>query len=352
MPQDILDDKTDKTSSVSSDANREASSSSEKTSDKEPLSSLEVALATAATTPGGEGEVLADGETQEDESPDGDVLKQNKTGEGEEDEGGEKEEEVAEDKPEGESEDDEDAEDDDEEAKKKDQESRLDKNPRFRELNERVKTLEPLAKEAEVIRTYCSQNRISTQEMAQALELVAMTKNPAKYADAKRILEPLWIGLNSAMGEILPKDLQQEVDDAKLTVERAKEIAKLRAGQTVTAQTQEQDRVQRFQQEVNQGINSWVDLKKKSDPDWDFKLPFLQDAYQARMASPESARLNPQQRVALLEKVYTEVTQRVVPLRPTPKKKAPPLSGGSVRTKEAPKSSLEVALATVRKHSR
>jgi DNA-directed RNA polymerase subunit delta len=364
MSQNITDAKTGADSSPAQDAKLGVASSTTKQGDNE--SSLTAALAVTAKTPGGEGETVSEDDTLKNEAVNGNVQKLNKTKaqdalevdgeeaepstedeEGEEEDGEEKDDTDAEGK-EDDANEDKDEEGEEDTDKSKGQDARLDKHPRFQELNEKVKSLEPLAKQAKVINDFCSSHGISTQEMAQALDLVAMLKDPTKAQQAQQVLAPIWQGVNAVLGEVLPPDLQKAVDDQKVTIEFARELAKTRAQNVMGQQVSQQERARQAQVQLETQVTAWEKQKRASDPDFQTKFPMLVDSYEAALA--RNPTNDPRERIAILETVYKQVTDRVIAFRPKTKTKKVLPSTGSAKTKVEPKSSLDAAMAAASKH--
>ena len=126
-----------------------------------------------------------------------------------------------------------------------------------------------MADEYAVYDAYCKQNRIVAADHQRALELVALTQsNPA---EAIKQLEAIANGLKLQAGQILPVDLQKQVDEGEMTEKVAKDIAKLRLekGKLELGQkAQAESHVQQQQQQLNQSLNSWTQSKMKTDLDF------------------------------------------------------------------------------------
>jgi len=335
------------------------------TGKNEPTSSLDVALAVAAATSGGEGEG-ASLQDKKAEGEEGAVTKNNGTEAIKEDKGEEspksQENEPVEDKPEGETEGDgqdeqEDGKDDGEEkeqteedkTKEAEEAKRLDKNPRFQELTKKVQELEPLANRMRNVEKWMKDNGVSADEASQALNLVTLLKNPARADEAFKVLEPIIQGLQAARGEVLPIDLQKQVDDGNVSLPLAKELAKARAQKVMNEQTQQSQGQQQFATRCAQAVTSWEEATKKTDPDFQRKLPFMIDALKARvLANP---RATPEQRVQFCVEIHKEITERLGEFIPKPKarKTLGTQNGTQARTQKEPKSTLDVALDIARR---
>ena len=123
---------------------------------------------------------------------------------------------------------------------------------------------------------FLEENRISQDEANQLFHIGALMKNdPVK---ALEILTPYYNDLLHVTGNILPPDLQQQVDQGYITKQHASELSRLRmTGQTSQAIQQErqqhqQQREQHRQQQNNASMQSavadWEKQWASSDPDY------------------------------------------------------------------------------------
>jgi hypothetical protein len=152
---------------------------------------------------------------------------------------------------------------------------------RFKEVNDKATTYEPLAKAQQSVVDYCQKNRISSEQYQDALATMAMlnTDPKAGLAKLKELVSQFEIGL----GESLPTDLQSELTEAKAEVEagtlsqaryatmekRAKELAKTRVqGQSAAHRQQQlaQETVQKQQNEMLSALAVWSANKQKTNP--------------------------------------------------------------------------------------
>lgn len=333
--------------------------------------SLGVALAIAAATPGSEGGSSTSDEQKDEDDSKGAVTKSNSTDKSKEDEGQEstesKENEPVEDKPEGETEGDgqdeqeqgEEKEDEGEEkeqteedkAREVEEAKRLDKNPRFQELTQKVKELEPLANRMRNVEKWMKDNGVTADEASQALNLVTLLKNPARADEAFKVLEPIFQGLQAARGEVLPPDLQKQVDDGNVSLTLAKELAKARAQKLMNEQTSQERGQHEFATRCAQAVTSWEEATKKTDPDFSRKLPFMISALKARVL--ENPRSTPEQRVQFCVEIHKEITERLGEFTPKPKPRRSlgTQNGSKVTNKKEPKSTLDVAMEVANRTS-
>lgn len=150
---------------------------------------------------------------------------------------------------------------------------------RFKEVNEKAKTFEAQVKEVEPvvkhhrdIVTFCRSNGITQSQFSDGLKLMSLiNKDPAKAVEhLTGVIEQL----QGFVGDKLPEDLQKKVDEGKIEVDDAKEIASLRAKTKYveartkqTAEQQQQAAESKFLREVHTATASWEQTKIKTDPD-------------------------------------------------------------------------------------
>lgn len=201
-------------------------------------------------------------------------------------------------------------------AEAKDNE-RLDKHPRFQELNQKVQQLEPLAKNAQLDQSFCQQWNIQPEQKKQAMELAALVNTNPK--EAIKSLTALVEQLKLATGESLPKDLAAEVEAGTMSKDRATELHMLRLQKeqsTVQQQRQSITQQEQFQKSLQDGLNTWGSLKARVDadfkpkanaaaPDGLFELTFNQ----IRLLSIENYPKSIAEAQAIAEKAYTYAKQ-------------------------------------------
>jgi hypothetical protein len=148
------------------------------------------------------------------------------------------------------------------------------KHPRFQQVikergdfESKVKELEPAAQRMLAIEDYCRKNQINPQDYDDALRFAAVLKgNPQ---EAVKQLKELTSTIEVALGVSLPNDLQQQVDDGKLGLDQAKELARVRFENQTLKQRQQNDQRQaqeNQQRELQTSLQSWVQNKQKLDP--------------------------------------------------------------------------------------
>lgn len=217
-----------------------------------------------------------------------------------------------------------------------------------RERRDAVETVEktkPLVQQAEQLNTFCRSNNVTPGQLKEALEFVALlNSDPAKAA---KQLEPVMQQLQQFTGDRLPTDLATEVDEGKLTPERAKEIAHYRSSTTFNSQRTEQQRQQQFVQSVMQAGEDWQRAKRVSDPDFESKFELINDRFNRLLAATEVKSVADV--TALLEKAHGQITAETKKFTPAPARRRNLSSNGSSSTaRQEPKSFEEAVMAAGR----
>lgn len=204
---------------------------------------------------------------------------------------------------------------------------------RFREVNTAknkaeslIKEYEPYVQAQQSIADYCDKHGITAEDYKFGLGLMSALKNdPVK---AMEMLKPHLSQLQQLNGDVLPEDLAKAVADGDITEAWAKNLAKERAKNSFSEQrvqkTQEQIRAERTQAEFRQvqtTVNSWIDTKKKSDPDFkpstdgldgpmeDFWMKLNAEGAQAQIKDMNGL-------ISLMENIYKGVKQKYARFTP------------------------------------
>jgi hypothetical protein len=174
---------------------------------------------------------------------------------------------------------------DDEQPKKQDDENFSDvpfhKHPRFQQLLRKSKAYQEDAVRYQNVQTFLDNQGLSAEEAADALTTAALMKSdPVK---AWETLRPKVQALLQAAGEVLPQDLQQQVDQGTMPRAAAIEVSRSRAAvQALTSRRSfDQQQMERRQQSdqvrsIVQAAEDWEAHRRARDPGFDAKLVPLQ----------------------------------------------------------------------------
>lgn len=154
-------------------------------------------------------------------------------------------------------------------AKQKAADERLDKHPRFQEINRKVQELTPLAAQARYDQDFMAKSKITVEQKTQAFNLMALlNSDPDKGILAlEKVLED-W---KLSTGKLLPKDLADEVQAGTISKERATELHMTRMQVAQAKQTQtkvQQQQVTSHQRSLIDSQNQWGAQKMSRDPDF------------------------------------------------------------------------------------
>ncbi len=209
------------------------------------------------------------------------------------------------------------------------------------ELKQKFDQVQPVVDNFNRIAKFCQENNIVPDQFEKALRIQALLNtNPT---EALKEILPIVESLQGFVGNRLPEDLQKEVDEDKLSLVRAKEIAQLRAQSTYKdrmakqyteiAQKRAEDQAIL---EISKAAAEWVRTKMATDPDYRQKTTeSMADGLYEDVADKFAALLNQrdsqgnfvnlvhsaQQMVALQEKAYKMVKEKWLS-RMAPKKLA------------------------------
>lgn len=203
---------------------------------------------------------------------------------------------------------------------------------RFKEVNDKFRAVEadfqsvkPMVENFQQIQSFCQANAITGEQFTAMLETQAMLNtDPAKALER---LVPIVESLQGFVGNKLPADLQTKVDEGKMEVDDAREMAKLRAqsqfGEKKTQHTlkqQQQREAAQAQRQMADSLVTWETTKAKLDPDYAKGSPkwdMVQDTFIAMLHAVDAQGnyKNPvkvaNDAVTLMDKAYEVVAQRL-----------------------------------------
>lgn len=219
-----------------------------------------------------------------------------------------------------------------------------------------VASLSPKAKEYDNLHAWVRSQNLSDAEVRGTLEMTGLLKNNPRAALER--LRAVVRATEQVVGEILPPELQQRVDQGFLTVEDAKAQARATAeARMATARATALADHQRQTQAVTEqkaateqtlgAVETWEAAKAKSDPDWHLKQPEIAKA--VKLAILEKAQTlgtpwfpTPTEAVKLSEDALKDVNTRFSRFVPKPKAVTPAVGGASSRSASEPKTMLDV----------
>ena len=234
---------------------------------------------------------------------------------------------------------------------------------RFKKLTANLKAkdgeitnLTPKAKEYDNLTSWVQSNNLTPADVRGTLEITGLLKNDPRAALDR--LRPIIAQLEHVVGETLPPELQQRVDQGFLTQEDAKALSRANAeaaaatkrAQGLTEQ-QRQDQAVRDQQAATSQtvstIETWETAKAKSDPDWHLKQAAITEQVELAILQEVNRRgkpwfPNPTEAVKLSEDALKKVNERYSAFVPKPAAIKPAVGGASTRSAPEPKTMLDV----------
>lgn len=225
---------------------------------------------------------------------------------------------------------------------------------RFNELLQQRDEFRGKAEEAEIIKTFMQENKISSDEMARMMGTLAHF-NAGDYQGFLDGIQPLMDHAGTALGVNLPPDIQKRVDDGYVDPDSAAELAANRA-----ASVEQQARLQ-YERGANQyqtqqaeathiksSVDSWEADIRKSDPDYAQKENQIRANARALMAQ-FGQPVNADQALQLSKDAYEMTNEFIRQANPKPRAINPGPSSGSVPNAHAePKSMLDAVRQGIR----
>lgn len=229
---------------------------------------------------------------------------------------------------------------------------------RVAEIQQELDAVKPKVELMDKLTGYMQQHNIPEQHLDNALGLTAMINRGDPQAIP--VLENLLSHLRQVTGDVLPPDLQREVDLGYITEARAKELHKAKLnGQRIeqqSAQERERGEENRRRQEAEtitrtaaETADAWTAEQVKSDPEWNLKRDRVTEKMELevsrliRTKGPAGFPRTPQAVRELLDKAKADVEKELKGFLPKPKAITPSPTGGSAspRSKAKPGSLMD-----------
>jgi hypothetical protein len=226
---------------------------------------------------------------------------------------------------------------------------------KLKDAHSRLAEFEPAAKGYGDLMGWIEQARISQQDFTDALNVAALINN--NPAEAYKALMPVVEKLREFVGEVLPEDLQRQVDEGLTTREVARDLVRERKARehleataardtALTRERQTAAVVQQTNEEAVNTVRSWEAQIRTSDPDYQKKAPLVWDRMMVLMGEERAKGvvINKDVALKLVKSSYEHINKQVSGWAPAPRQIAgSPASGAAVNTTAAPTSALEAA---------
>ncbi|MCW4115665.1 hypothetical protein NPA31_011890 [Aurantimonas sp. MSK8Z-1] len=215
------------------------------------------------------------------------------------------------------------------------------KHPRFQEVLRKWKDADTDATRYRNVQGFLDQQGLGAEEAAELLTIGGLIKRDPVQAWAR--IKPTIAKLLIAVGEVLPEDLRQQVQNG-MSESAAFEVARSRAQvssmqRAVTFDQQMAERRQQVEQQsaIVAAVESWEAARRRADPNFDAKLPSLQKEI-SWLHRSEGVPSTPQAVEAQLRKAYETVNTSAAPTQAAPARRQPvaPVRGGRVAGQASP----------------
>lgn len=196
-------------------------------------------------------------------------------------------------------------------------------HPRWQQLLKERDDYKEQAKQYGEIQDFMEANSLATQEVSEGFRVMGMMKNNPR--EALPFLRHYVAQVETFLGETLPPELQQRVDEGFLTREDALTMSRTQ-GQVrqaeyerdITASRQGELQQQQQKQAIVNAVNDWATQIASTDPDYlTQKQPLVRDALQALVAQHGQPR-NETEAVQMANEALKRVEAHIAPLRPKP----------------------------------
>lgn len=214
------------------------------------------------------------------------------------------------------------------------------------ELRQEVEAMKPLADRQREILGFMERHEMSPEDVRQGFAIMAALRTDP--AEAWKLMEPIVRSVRAFMGDELPPDLQDRVDQGLVDEDTARETARLRNRQTFDFERQHRQAQRQVQQQsvtrateaeqaVVSAVDAWFD-GKRADPDFASIEPFVPGETLRMQGEWQRARKpydTPEAAKALMEEVWTGLRARLAPkrqpIRTTPSAPRSPTGNSSAR---------------------
>lgn len=179
-------------------------------------------------------------------------------------------------------------------------------------LRKEVETHKPKAEELDRITVFLDHYDIAPEEMQGMMRLLALMKTEPATAlqELRKIVAPL----ESFVGDVLPPDLQKEVDEGVTTPERARELVRARNQAEFVSKRGERD-LERTQQAQSrdmamacgQAVSEWERQIAAADPDYKSYGKWV--AVELKRLNAATPARTPAEAVELAKQAYDSVSK-------------------------------------------
>lgn len=201
--------------------------------------------------------------------------------------------------------------------------------------NEARQTSERYKADAEAFaqfRDYQTSRQLENDDVNLLLEAGAALRR-GDFQGFLNIATPYVAAAQQAVGQVLPEDLQGQVDEGMIPYETARELsmhrineARLQTEANTYRQNAELIGQRSVAQQIYGAIAEWETATRARDPDWASKQDIV-ERFSQSLVQTRGSPTSPQQAVAMAQEAYEEANRVVTRLRPQPQPTRPNPSG-------------------------
>ena len=183
-------------------------------------------------------------------------------------------------------------------------------HPRWKEMITERDAYRAESDEFRKVTSFMSANGLSTDEVAEGFQIMALMKtNPV---EAHKKISEYKARLDAFVGNTLPPEIQKKVEEGYVDEESAKELARLKAQHSLYEQQQVnamQQREQNVRGSIHSAVVNWEQQMKVKDPDWSAKQEMVTDHVKLMMQSEKPT--TPEEAIALVERAHSIIKERL-----------------------------------------
>lgn len=209
--------------------------------------------------------------------------------------------------------------------------------------------------------SYMQEHGLTAEEVGQGFTVMAQLKSGKSedLAAAREYFATGLAALDAQLGNVLPDDLQERVDEGLVDVETAQELARTRAAEKLTkdrleardtrdAETRAADDAQKVANAMAEAVEGWEQRIKGNDPDYAKKATLVETTCRAIVQrDPAKTPKNAHEAVALVEEAYGQVNDILKSSLPKPKPVALAPRGSSATAVAQPKTLRDAVQAAL-----
>lgn len=209
------------------------------------------------------------------------------------------------------------------------------------------------AERIRVLDNFMDQHGLEPQDVKQLLEAGALLRR-GDYEAFLRHVDPLTQTAQEALGQRLPQDIQEMLDNGEITENAAQELTRSRfaarrhqaaaeRSQRTVQEQRQQGETQRRAEAMRTAIGTWEARTRAADPDYDAKADTVQRVVQGLVVQ-RGRPANEQDALAMVKEAYDTVSGLVTRAKPQVRPTRPtPTGGTSTRPASAEPKTLEEA---------